>query len=141
MIYITPTIAIDESEVREEFIRASGPGGQNVNKVATAVQLRFDVGNSPSLPDDIRDRLTRMAGRRITADGILIIEAKRFRTQAGNRRDAMERLIDLVRRAARPPRPRRKSRPTRASKERRLEAKRLRSRVKRSRGPVSPEEE
>ena len=141
MIYITPTIAIDESEVREEFIRASGPGGQNVNKVATAVQLRFDVGNSPSLSDDIRDRLTRIAGRRITADGILIIEAKRCRTQAGNRRDAMERFIDLIRRAARPPSPRRKSRPTRASKERRLEAKRLRSRVKRLRRPASPEEE
>ena len=141
MLYITPAIAIDESEIKEEFIRASGPGGQNVNKVATAVQLRFDVRNSPSLSDDIRDRLAGLAGRRITADGILIIEARRFRTQAGNRKDAMERLVDLVRRAARPPRSRRKTRPTRASKERRLEAKRLRSRAKRLRSPVAAEDD
>ncbi len=141
MIFITPTIAIDESEVKEEFIRASGPGGQNVNKVSTAVQLRFDVGNSPSLSDEIRGRLIRLAGRRITADGILIIEAKRLRTQSGNRRDAMERLIDLIRRAARRPRVRRKTRPTRASKERRLEAKRRRSHAKSRRKPVVVDED
>ena len=139
MIYITPAIAIKESEVREEFIRASGPGGQNVNKVATAVQLRFDVRNSPSLPDDVSNRLIRMAGRRITVDGVLIIEAKRFRTQAANRKDAMDRLIDLVCQAARPPRSRRKTRPTRASKERRLDAKRRRSRAKSLRRSVSME--
>ncbi|HDL64280.1 MAG TPA: aminoacyl-tRNA hydrolase [Proteobacteria bacterium] len=141
MIFITPTIAIDESEIREEFIRASGPGGQNVNKVSTAVQLRFDVGNSPSLSDEIRARLIRLAGRRITSDGILIIEAKRLRTQSGNRRDAMDRLVDLVRRAAHPPRSRRKTYPTRASKERRLEAKRRRSRAKNLRRSVSVEDE
>ena len=141
MIYITPAITIPENEIKEEFIRSSGPGGQNVNKVATAVQLRFDVGNSPSLPDDLRERLTRLAGRRITADGILIIEAGRFRSQAGNRRDARERLAALILRSARPPRPRRKTGPTRASRERRLEAKRLRSRAKHLRQPVLPEEE
>ncbi|MDP8215212.1 MAG: alternative ribosome rescue aminoacyl-tRNA hydrolase ArfB [Candidatus Euphemobacter frigidus] len=141
MIYITPAIAIPENEIKEEFIRSSGPGGQNVNKVATAVQLRFDARNSPSLPDDLRERLTRLAGRRINADGILIIDAGRFRTQAGNRRDARERLVALLRRAARPPRPRRKTRPTRASREQRLESKRLRSRAKRLRRPVLPEEE
>ena len=140
MIYITPRISISEAEIKEEFVHSSGPGGQNVNKVATAVQLRFDVGNSPSLSDEIRGRLIRLAGRRITADGILIIEAKRLRTQSGNRRDAMERLIDLIRRAARPPRVRRKTRPTRASKERRLEAKRRRSRAKSLRGPISVED-
>ena len=141
MIYITPAIVIKDSEVREEFIRASGPGGQNVNKVATAVQLRFDIRNSPSLSDDIRGRLILLAGRRVTSDGILIIEAKRFRTQAANRKDAIDRLVDLVRRAARPPRSRRKTRPTRASKERRLEAKRRRSRAKNLRRSVSVEDE
>jgi len=141
MIYITPAISIDENEIKEEFIRASGPGGQNVNKVATAVQLRFDVGNSPSLSAGIRERLARMAGRRITLEGILIIEARRFRTQAANRKDALDRLIDLVRRAARPPRFRRKTRPTRASKERRLAAKRRRSHAKSLRRSVSAEDD
>lgn len=136
MIFITPTIAIDESEIKEEFIRSSGPGGQNVNKVATAVQFRFDLRNSSSLPSMVRERLIRLAGRRVSGEGILIIEAGRFRTQAANRQDALDRFIDLVRQAAHPPRSRRKTRPTRASKERRLEAKRRRSHAKNLRRSV-----
>ena len=139
MIQVTPTIALDESELTLEFIRASGPGGQNVNKVATAVQLRFDVANSPSLPDDVRERLMRLAGRRMTKDGVLIIEARRFRTQERNQQDAVGRLVELVRQAAKKPRVRRKTRPTLASRRRRLEAKRRRSEKKRLRrsGPHS----
>ena len=133
MIQITSTLALDESELTLEFIRASGPGGQNVNKVATAVQLRFDVANSPSLTDDVRERLVRLAGRRMTKDGVLIIEARRFRTQEQNQQDAIERLVELVRQAAKRPRVRRKTRPTAASRRRRLEAKRRRSEKKRLR--------
>lgn len=133
MIHITRTIAIDESEIQQEFIRASGPGGQNVNKVATAVQLRFDVYNSPSLPDDVRKRLIRLSGRRVTEAGVLIIDARRFRTQERNRRDAIERLVELIRKAAEKPRPRRTTKPTLASKRRRLETKRRRSETKRTR--------
>lgn len=136
MIRITPDIAIDEREIQQTFIRASGPGGQNVNKVATAVQLRFDVAHSPSLPDSVRERLTRLAGKRMTEDGVLIIEARRFRTQDQNRQDAMDRLVALVRKASEKPKPRRKTKPTLTSKERRLEAKRRRGEIKHMRRSV-----
>ncbi len=141
MIRITRTISIDEAEIREEFIRSSGPGGQNVNKVATAVQLRFDAGRSASLPDDVRERLTRLAGRRMTTDGVLIIEARRFRTQQRNRTDALDRLVELIRKAAQKPKPRRKTKPTFTSKKRRLETKRRRGDTKRTRGAIPPSED
>jgi ribosome-associated protein len=141
MIHVTPSIAIDESEIQLEFIRASKPGGQKVNKVATAVQLRFDVGNSPSLPDDVRERLMRLGGRRMTQDGVLVIKAQRFRAQDRNREDAIERLIELIRKAAKKPRPRRRTRPTLASKRRRLESKRRRGKTKRIRRSVPPSED
>jgi len=127
MIHVTNAIKIDESEIQEEFTRSSGPGGQNVNKVATAVQLRFDVTNSPSLPDNVRERLLSLARKRITEDGILIISARRFRTQAANRQDAIERLMALIREATQAPKTRMKTKPTLASKKRRLETKRRRS--------------
>ncbi|MBI5652947.1 MAG: aminoacyl-tRNA hydrolase [Chloroflexi bacterium] len=138
-IQITPQIAIDENELREEFIRASGPGGQNVNKVATAVQLRFDVRAS-SLPFDVRARLTRLAGRRINADGVIVIDAHRQRTQEQNRADARARLIELIRQAATPPKARRATKPSRAAKARRLEGKLHRSKIKTMRR-VSPRDE
>ena len=137
MIRITQTIRLDPAEIREKFIRASGPGGQNVNKVATAVQLRFNVKRSPSLPDDVRQRLLRLGGKRITDDGVLIIDARRFRTRQRNRQDALERLVKLLTRAARKPKPRRRTKPTKASKERRLETKKRRGQAKRLRSSVS----
>ncbi len=137
MITITRSLSLDEKEVQFFFVRASGPGGQNVNKVATAVQLRFDVGNSPSLPDDVRTRLIQIAGRRITQDGILIIEARQYRTQERNREDAVARLVALIQRALERPKPRKKTKPSRAAKERRIESKKQRSKVKQARRSVS----
>ena len=141
MIAITPTIAISENEIKLDFIRSSGPGGQNVNKVATAVQLRFDVKNSPSLPNDVRARLVGLAGRKITEDGILIIQARRFRKQERNRQDAIDRLINLIRKASEKPKARIKTKPTRAAKKRMLAAKQHRSKIKRMRRLVSISED
>jgi ribosome-associated protein len=140
MLQITPTLAIDESELEERFVRASGPGGQNVNKVSTAVQLRFDVVRSPSLPDEIRSRLRAIAGSRITTEGVLVIDARTHRTQAENREDARERLVELLRRASVRPKRRRKTRPTAASKQKRLTSKRNRSDTKRGRRAVDSED-
>ncbi|MBI4761060.1 MAG: alternative ribosome rescue aminoacyl-tRNA hydrolase ArfB [Chloroflexota bacterium] len=138
MLEITPTLQLDERELQFDYLRASGPGGQNVNKVATAVQLRFDVVNSPSLASDLKGRLLRLAGKRINADGVLIIEARRFRTQEANRADALRRFVELLQKAAVPPKPRRKTKPTAASREKRLQEKKRKGEVKRTRGKTFP---
>ncbi len=136
MIRITSNFAINESEIKEQFIRASGPGGQNVNKVASAVQLRFDVASSSTMPKDVKTRLMRLAGRRMTEGGVLVIDARRYRTQERNRKDALERLITLLRRASMRPKPRLKTRPTLAARQRRLASKQRRGDLKRTRGRV-----
>ncbi len=139
MIRVTDDILIPEAELSFSFVRAAGPGGQNVNKVSTAVQLRFDATASPSLPGDVRERLIDLAGNRITGEGVLVIEAQRFRSQHRNREDAVDRLVRLIRRATHKPKKRRKTRPTRASVERRLESKQHRSRLKNSRRSPRPD--
>jgi ribosome-associated protein len=132
MLQITPSLEIDESELQIEFVRASGPGGQNVNKVATAAQLRFDVRGS-SLPEEVKERLSRLAGNRMTGEGVLFIEAKRFRSQERNRADAIQRFVDLIRRALLKPKARKKTRPTEASREARLKEKKRKGEIKKLR--------
>ena len=139
MIPIGDGLTLDERDLEESFIRASGPGGQNVNKVASAVQLRFDLRRSRSLPEPVRLRLARLAGRRLSQDGVLVITAQRFRSQDRNRQDALDRLVALIRRAAEPPRPRRPTRPSAAARERRLADKAQRGRLKAQRGTRSDE--
>ena len=130
LIPINCHLFLDDGEIEESFVRASGPGGQNVNKVSSAVQLRFDLSGSRSLPEDVRERLARLAGRRLTRDGVIVIIAQRYRTQERNREDALDRLVALIRRAAVPPIPRRATKPSRAAKERRLQAKARRAATK-----------
>ncbi|MBV9686476.1 MAG: aminoacyl-tRNA hydrolase [Alphaproteobacteria bacterium] len=140
LIPINRHLFLDDSEVEESFIRASGPGGQNVNKVSSAVQLRFDLSRSRSLPEEVRGRLARLAGRRLTRDDVIVITAQRYRTQERNRQDALDRLVALIRRAAVPPTGRRPTKPSAAAKERRLEAKARRATVK-ERRRATPERE
>lgn len=138
MLDVTPAIQIADDELVEEFVRASGPGGQKVNKTSSAVQLRFDAARSPSLPEAVRFRLLALAGRRVTDAGEIVIVAQRYRSQEQNREDARDRLAALIRCAAEPPRPRKPTRPTQGAKRRRLDAKRQRSAIKRQRGAVDP---
>jgi ribosome-associated protein len=140
MLYVNPHIQIEEQELQESFIRSSGPGGQNVNKVATAVQLRFNAGHSPAVSDEIKIRLKRLAGRRMTAEGVIIIEARRYREQEKNRADARERLAGLIRRAIEKPKARRKTRPSLSSIQRRVEGKKKRGSVKKTRSKPGIEE-
>ncbi len=140
MLQVTPSLAIDERELDERFVRASGPGGQNVNKVATAVELRFDVRASPSLPDDVKERLLRLAGKRASADGVLLIDSREHRTQAQNREAARQRLVALIARSAHRPARRKPTRPGAAAREKRLDTKKRRGAVKRRRGAVGGEE-
>ena len=137
MIPVTDDVTIYETEIHMDFVRSSGPGGQNVNKVSTAVQLRFDVRNTASIPVEIQERLIRLAGKRVTTEGVLVIHASRFRTQERNRQDAIDRLVQLVRRAAQKPKRRVKTRPSLASKERQLAKKRRRSHIKKMRRIVT----
>ncbi len=138
MIEITPTIALNENEIEEHFIRSPGPGGQKVNKTESAVQLRFNAQTSPAIADDVLARLSTLAGRRMTQLGVIIITANRFRTQEQNRRDALDRLVELIREAAVAPKRRRPTKPSRAARERRHSAKRQQSQIKKTRGKVGP---
>lgn len=133
MLQVNPYIAIDPSELGEKFVRSSGPGGQNVNKVATAVQLRFDVRRSPALPEPVRQRLLQLAANRISSDGVLLIEASRFRTQEQNRQDARDRLVAMIRQATVKPKPRKPTKPSAGARKRRIESKKQRGDLKRSR--------
>ena len=139
MIHITDAIAIEEREIEERFVRASGPGGQNVNKVASAVELRFDIGAS-TLPSDVKERLRALAGHRVNAEGVLVIDSREHRTQARNREAARQRLIDLITQAAKRPRRRKATKPRPAAREKRLEGKKLRGKVKELRRRRSPDE-
>ncbi len=141
MLQITPSLALDDHEIQIDFIQAAGPGGQNVNKVATAVQLRFDVQHSASLPDDLRARLLHLGGKRITNDGVLVIVARRHRTQVQNRVDALDQLAELIRKAAVKPRPRQPTAPSRAARQERLQGKQQRSTTKRLRRPIRDDSE
>jgi ribosome-associated protein len=133
MIPITEILSLSDSEIKIDFIRSTGPGGQNVNKVATAAQLRFDAAHSPSLPEDVRERLIKLAGKKVSGEGILIITARRYRSQEQNRQDAIDRLVALMRKAMERPKPRLKTKPSKAAKQRRLEAKKHRGKIKRMR--------
>jgi ribosome-associated protein len=133
MLHITPSLTLDESEITLEYVRSAGPGGQNVNKVASAAQLRFDVRASPSLPEDVKTRLIKQAGKRINTDGVLVLTARRYRTQEQNRQDAIQRLVKLIEKAASRPQTRKATRPSASAKAARLDAKKRRSQVKRTR--------